>query len=87
MGQNNSLPTTSKEISTPQATIGWQQAPKTVSLANAQSKPQTLNMHPNLKRELNRRSNAAAPLAAPPMGGSRKQRKQRKHKKTRRHKK
>ena len=85
MGQSNSAPTTSNVISAPNATVPWASAPKTVSLANAQARPQTLNMHPNLKREPNRRMNAAPNAVAPSTGGSR--RKRRNKKKTRRHKK
>jgi hypothetical protein len=83
MGQSNSAPTSANVISSPTEKFGWQHTGQknTISLANAQKRPQTLNMHPNMKRELNR-MNAVAPTVA---GGSR--RKRRNKRKTRRHKK
>ena len=87
MGQSNSAPTSANVISSPTEKFGWQHTAKrnTIPLANAQARPQTLNMHPNLKREPNRRLNAAQNAAAPSVGGSR--RKRRNKRKTRRHKK
>jgi hypothetical protein len=93
MGQSNSAPTSANVISSPTEKIGWQYTGQknTISLANAQARPQTINRHPNMKRELNRMNAAvaspaaASPAASPATGGSR--RKRRNKRKTRRHKK
>jgi hypothetical protein len=87
MGQSNSAPTSANVISSPTEKYGWQHTGQknTISLANAQARPQTINRHPNMKRELNRMNAVASPAASPATGGSR--RKRRNKRKTRRHKK